>query len=103
MILSAMVSTVPKSMVQFVGMPSWWAVLWMERYSSLDSLPLQILSLTPSTSISAPPPGSESRPESRNLVSVSRMLRPERFPMCLTSTAVRDFRLMWGNSAFMAL
>ena len=47
--------------VQFVGMPSWWAVLWMERYLA-DSLPLQILSLTPSTSISAPPPGSESRP-----------------------------------------
>ena len=74
-------STVPNSIVQLVGMSSPCANEWTSKYSSDDSFPRQILSLTESTSISAPPPGIESSPASCSLCSVCRIDYPERLEM----------------------
>ena len=62
----------------------------MVRYSEDDSLPRQILFLTVSTKISAPPPGRESNPADFSLDNVSSTESPLLDAICLTSTAVND-------------
>jgi len=88
---------VPKSMVQFVGIPNSCAMPCISKYSEDFSLPIQIRSLIVSTRISAPPPGRESRPESLRIVSVSRTPNPDLDAICFTSTAVNDLMLNPGN------
>ena len=98
-------SIVPKSIVQLLGNPISCAVWWMSMYSWLDSFPLQITALIPSSRISAPPPGREVRPAFLSCNSVSLIDRFDNCARCFTSTAVSALidicgcseRIRWNN------
>ena len=83
---------VPNSIVQFVGIPKSCAMACTSRYSEDDSFPRHIIFLTESTSISAPPPGIDPRPDFDSAWSVCLTVMPDRPAMWIISIAVSDLR-----------
>src|SRR2546427_8738650 len=63
-------------MVQFDGMPSWWASRWTASHSSPVSLRSAIVARAAGENTSAPPPGSVLTPASFIATNTSRVLMP---------------------------
>jgi len=96
---SAAVSTWPYSIVTFVRIPRPCARRWIDRYRSPEHLfrSFAIFFRTRSAKISAPPPGSESRPAAMSARSTCSSVIPYRSAKNAISTAVKHFNWTSGR------
>ena len=95
-------STCPYIMVADAGSPRLWASSIMCSQSLLDIFLGLIISLTLSTSISAPAPGTDWSPASFSLDSTSRVDVFSTLDIMSISEAERPCTPTWGNSDRMA-